>query len=82
MLSKVHGNPVDIPDRKPLQNQTTVVNPAFQHSQALLNTLVVAPGPGFIMNISNQPVGQLLVWGLVFVRILQITKQYFLSTDD
>lgn len=33
------------------------------------------------MNISNQPLGRVLVWGLAFVRVPTKTKQDSLLTD-
>lgn len=81
MLSKVRENRVDIRDRRLLQDQTNV-NPVFQYPRALPNTSIAAPGPDFIMNVSSQPLGQVLVWGLVLVRVPKMTKQEFLSTDE
>lgn len=33
------------------------------------------------MNIAGQPLGQLLVWGLLFVSVLKLMKQNVLYTD-
>lgn len=33
------------------------------------------------MNIAGQPLGQLLIWGLLFVSVLQLMKQDLLGTD-
>lgn len=80
VLSKVHGNLVDIGDREPLHKETKrersflVFTSPIEYSGRTLRT-------GFIMNIAGQSLGQLLIWGLLLVSILKLMKQNGLYTD-